>query len=695
LAGGSQWLAYALVLASTALMLAVGWVAVYQQVSHERSEAAEAATTQAQNRAVAFEQYVARTLEGADLATRHIAYKYLRPESGGNGLDPRRPLLIRDPVAAGSTFRVVTVVSPTGDLLATSERRGAQPSNVSRNRAFVEQVANPGTELMISPPIFSRRLNDTFIYLTRRVLQPDGSTIGFVGVQIRPSALSNFLRSASFGPHDLISVIGLDGITRARREGNELSFGQDVRGKLVMRMQARDPNGSYLGPSSIDGEMRYFSHRRIAGYPVFVTAGISEAATMQAVDRSASIYYTTMGLVTFVSTLFAAFIILGIRQRQIRVAALAEANRRLREAQRIARIGDWEWDLRTGAMHWSDQLCTMYERDPASDRLTLGEFDAYLDEESRAVFSNTMNLALATGQPQSCEFSVSLPSGATSDRFVIAIPTRSEQGDVISFVGTDQDVTSERLVRSLREQVAHLSRVDAMNTMAATLAHELNQPLTAACSYLSGGERLLGRSDDAARSMTAEAFAAARGQVQMAGNIIRRVREMLGSERRPVEAVPIGGLIDDTIALLSATGSCSRKWVTREVQDGAALIWGDRVQIQQVLVNLVRNACEAASEHERPWVRVSASLGGDGGVIVSVSDNGRGIDRPAEQLFSPFSSTKDQGLGLGLSISRTIVEYHGGRIWLERSDRTGTTMSFSVKGAAEAGEFGLHSLRAA
>ena len=678
-----QWAAYALVLASTGLMLIAGWVAVHGQVARERSLAAETALRQTENRVIALEQYVARTIEGADLVTRHIADRYLRSGLARPSRRPIVPILIRDPVVDGTTYGVVTVVSADGDLLATSDARAARPSNVRRSPAFASQSAHPGPDLLISPPIESRVLGDTFIYFTRRVLGDGGNTLGFVGVQIRPRDLSNFVRSVRFEPTDLISVIGLDGITRVRREGNRISFGEDVSGRLVMQMQQRSPNGSYVGPSSLDGHVRYFSHRRMAGYPIFVTAGVSQSAALAPTERRASLYFTIMGLVTVVSLLLAALLLVSIRRRHARARALTVANARLREAQRIARIGDWECDLETGEILWSDELCAMYERDPRSDRLSLHDFYQYLDEDGQSIIARMITSALSTGEPQTYEFRAYLPSGATSDRYVNAIPIKSDVGVVTSLVGTDQDVTADKLVESLQEQINHLSRADAMNTMASTLAHELNQPLTAASNYLSGGERMLRRDDARTRTMAADAFAAARRQVQTAGDIIRKVRDMIESERRAGGPVEIRSLISDTIDSLVLTSGCLREWVCYEVDSDVESFWGDRVQIQQVLMNLIRNACEAAAVRDKPAVHVGVRALDEKFIEFTVTDNGLGVSGRADQLFSPFSSTKVHGLGLGLSISRTIVEYHGGRIWLRSNGDQGAAISFTVKAQAE------------
>jgi two-component system sensor kinase FixL len=330
-------------------------------------------------------------------------------------------------------------------------------------------------------------------------------------------------------------------------------------------------------------------------------------------------------------------------------------------------------------MLWSDQLCEMYERPLGADRISAEEFLDYLDERSRAVVIDAVGRAFSTGELQTYEYWAHLPSGAVVARSAIAVPRRSEQGAVVGLRGTEQDVTSDKELQSLQEQVTHLARVDAMNTMAATLAHELNQPLTAAANYLAGGERHLSNDKDSSRTQAREAVALARRQIITAGHIIRRVRGMLSAEGRTSEDARLSSLVSEAAALLQSAGPSSSPRIQRDIRPTADLVWIDKVQVQQVLVNLLRNACEAAAEVSEPAVCVTARVKNEDLVVVSVTDNGRGIEQPVADLFSPFASAKSGGLGLGLSICRTIVEYHGGKIWVEETGPKGTTISFTVR----------------
>jgi hypothetical protein len=196
-----------------------------------RTIAAEtSAIQQTQHRAIAFEQYVARTLQAADLASQHVAQRYLLTD-GSQQLDlsGTRPVVISDALARAPTFSAVTIVNARGDLLATTRPRAAKPAYVSKHPVFRALAGLQDNRLQISPPLDSALLPGKFIYLTRRVASSDGKTLGYVGVMLKPVELSRFMQDASFRSTDLISVIGLDGITRARREGQRFTAGEDLR----------------------------------------------------------------------------------------------------------------------------------------------------------------------------------------------------------------------------------------------------------------------------------------------------------------------------------------------------------------------------------------------------------------------------------------------------------------------------------
>ena len=262
-------------------------------------------------------------------------------------------------------------------------------------------------------------------------------------------------------------------------------------------------------------------------------------------------------------------------------------------------------------------------------------------------------------------------------------------GDRHHFTGfirdlTDQQLTEDRL-KELQSEVTHMSRFTALGEMASTLAHEINQPLTAISNYLKGSRRLLERMDGENVEMLRDAVSRAADQALRAGQIIRRLREFVarGESERRIESLP--KLIEDasTLALVGAREHGIS--VTFRLDPDADLVLADRIQIQQVLVNLMRNAIDVMSEGGAVRRLDIATAGGpDDQVEVTVADTGSGLaPEVARQLFQPFVTTKRKGMGLGLSICRTIVEAHGGKIWVESPPAGGTIFHFTLRAAPD------------
>ncbi len=256
------------------------------------------------------------------------------------------------------------------------------------------------------------------------------------------------------------------------------------------------------------------------------------------------------------------------------------------------------------------------------------------------------------------------------------------------FTGFIRDLTerqkTEARLQELQAELVHISRLTAMGEMASTLAHELNQPLSAIANYLKGSHRLLEDKTDERCMMVRDAMDKAAAQAVRAGEIIRRLRDFVarGESERRVESVR--KLVEEAGAL-ALVGAKDRGIRIRFAFDPAVdLVLADRVQIQQVLLNLIRNAIEAMDESPvRELVVGAVPVEGDM-LEISVADTGPGIPSEiATQLFQPFFTTKPHGMGVGLSISRTIVEAHGGRISVEPSPGGGTVFRFTLRTVTE------------
>ena len=257
------------------------------------------------------------------------------------------------------------------------------------------------------------------------------------------------------------------------------------------------------------------------------------------------------------------------------------------------------------------------------------------------------------------------------------------------FTGFVHEITQRQEVelrlQDLQSELAHVGRVSEMGTLASSLAHELNQPLTAIASYCEGADELLAGKADAETIGTArDALREVAAEAVRAGEIVRRMRDFMshGQTEHKLEHLP--RLITEANALALVGSREHGIEVQVSLDPRADNVFVDRVQIQQVLVNLIRNAIEAMSESDVRSLRISSRAGPDGLITIAVEDTGSGINHDlAPQLFQPFITSKESGMGIGLSICRTIVEAHGGRIWFEPGDGGGTIFNFTLPTAGE------------
>jgi two-component system sensor kinase FixL len=261
-------------------------------------------------------------------------------------------------------------------------------------------------------------------------------------------------------------------------------------------------------------------------------------------------------------------------------------------------------------------------------------------------------------------------------------------GDRRYFTGFIRDLTerqkTEARLQELQSELVHISRLTAMGEMASTLAHELNQPLSAIANYLKGSRRILEDSADEKAPILRNALEKAADQTMRAGQIIRRLRDFVsrGESERRVESIT--KLVEEASAL--ALVGVKDRGIRVQFQFDASvdMVLADRVQIQQVLLNLIRNAMDAMEMSQARDLMISIAPAGEAYVRISVADSGSGIAAEvAEHLFQPFVTNKRQGMGVGLSISRTIVEAHGGRIWVEPNPAGGTIFHFTLPSVNE------------
>jgi two-component system sensor kinase FixL len=255
------------------------------------------------------------------------------------------------------------------------------------------------------------------------------------------------------------------------------------------------------------------------------------------------------------------------------------------------------------------------------------------------------------------------------------------------FVGFIRDLTErqerERLLTEVQSELMHMSRLSTMGEMASALAHELNQPLAAMANYLQGSKRLLAHSSDEHSLVIRGALEKAGEQALRAGQVIQRLREFVARGETEKRIESIRKLVEEATALVLVASKEQPAQVTLNLDPSCDRVLVDKIQIQQVLLNLMRNAIEAMQTTSRRDLVVATQPEGANMITVSVIDTGTGIEPEVHsRLFQPFVSTKRKGMGIGLSLCRTIVESHGGTLTAEPNPGGGTIFRFTLRGVS-------------
>ena len=365
-----------------------------------------------------------------------------------------------------------------------------------------------------------------------------------------------------------------------------------------------------------------------------------------------------------------------------RTAELRRSETLLAEAQKLSQTGSFGWNVSTGELFWSEETFRIAGYDPAT-RPTLERVFQRLHPEDRARVQEVLDRGVTTGTDLDFEHRFLMPDRSVKHVHVVAHAVRDEKGD-LEYVGAVMDLTehkqAEDALHHAQAELAHVTRVMTIGELVASIAHEVNQPLGAivtnghACMRLLSREALdLDKSREVVGRMIEDGM--------RASEVIKRIRDLL--HKTPVEKAPvnINETIQEVIALVSSDVLKSKVELSAELADDLPPVTGDRIQLQQVILNLILNGKEAMSEeHSHPReLLVSSGKNESDEVVVAVRDSGHGLGPgDVERIFDPFFTTKPEGLGLGLSISRTIIEAHGGTLWATPNVDQGATIQFTL-----------------
>ncbi|NWG75418.1 MAG: transporter substrate-binding domain-containing protein [Rubrivivax sp.] len=367
-----------------------------------------------------------------------------------------------------------------------------------------------------------------------------------------------------------------------------------------------------------------------------------------------------------------------ITERKQAEEELLKNQRLLADMERLGNVGGWEIDLDTMKLRWTAEVRHIHEVDSTFEPTVESAIQFYAPA-SRPVIERFLRRAMEHGEAYDVELDIITAKGNL--RVVHTIGKADlEHRRVYGFV---HDITAskenEREMSRLRLELTHLSRVLTLNEISGSLAHEINQPLGAILNNAEAARNLMARTQDKPEEIP-EIIEDIIQDAKRAGDVVRRLRTLVKRSDTRYEPLPIHALIDEVLGLLHNAIFLNNVTLRLEEKAESALVRGDRVRLQQVLLNLVTNAMDAMLKSPSRILTVRSAMDVPETVTVSVSDTGPGIDQAKpELLFRPFFTTKRDGLGLGLSICRSIIEEHGGRIWGENHPGGGATFSFSLK----------------
>src|SRR6266568_2113275 len=364
----------------------------------------------------------------------------------------------------------------------------------------------------------------------------------------------------------------------------------------------------------------------------------------------------------------------------------------LAEAQRLTHTGSWVWQVAgRDAVHLSDEWYRVYGFDLQDGIPTLEQRLQRIHPEDRGKWQEAIDRAVREKSDYDVEFRILLPGATVKYIHTVGHPVLDGSGDLVQFVGSSTDITErKRAEESLRQAQADLARVNRVTTMGeltASLAHEVNQPIAAAVTNANTCLRWLTRDHPDLEEAREAASRIVKDATRAAG-IISRVRLLFKKSTLQRELVDVNEAIREMIVLLRSEATRYNITVRMELAADLPRIMGDRVQLQQVLMNLIVNSIDAMKEVDGTReLAVKSQRTEKEEVLVSVSDTGVGLPpQQADQVFNAFFTTKPHGTGMGLRISRSIVESHGGRLWAADNSPRGASFCFTLPNKIEAKE---------
>ena len=715
-------------------LLCLIWAGVYYQLDNERQAELRSAIRDTANMARAFEEHTLRTINSADQAALFLKYQY---EQEGREMDI--PRYVREGRFANLPFVLLGVIDEHGQF-AVSNQVPFVPSNLKDREHFQVHLGVDKGDLFISKPVLGRSSGQWSIQMTRRANKPDGSLAGVVVVSVDPFYFTEFYRQVDMGKNSIVTLVGLDGIVRARQAGEDSAVGQDLRTALLMRdIAAGSRAGSFTEVSMVDGVKRIHSYRVMANYPLAVVVGVDESEVLGRLNERAEDYFWAAGLVSLVICIFSAWLLRLTRQQQ----KVAEERKQQNRFQKM--IADISLDFINASAETVDEkinrtlqavgeffkversyfLSSMPEQAKASmthewcaagiaSRLAETQncrIDYQIIGEERLAAIRTgeiLHLRDEENPLTQCEAAVCrMQPDPKINHLLIPIRVNNRLAGLWGFQSTKQpnqwqeeqlallrivaNTLSEVLAkRGLESEIIQAKEKAEMANMAksqflANMSHEIRTPMNGILGFLQLLETTPLAADQAEFVH----------HIKLSSNILRNLindvldlskieAKKMELEQRPFQ---LHSVVEDILAPFTLSAYEKKLGLHLFIAANTPeQVVGDSVRLQQALSNLLSNALKFTSEGE---VQLEVSLVGETEseyqVGFVVKDSGIGMSEASlAGIFKPFTQADNSttrkygGTGLGLSITKSIIEMMRGEITAESCEGGGSVFRFTV-----------------
>ena len=679
-------------------IIAVMWIAVEAKITQARATKISDAQRENSNLARAFEEHTIRTLGYVNEIVLSIQKQY---EAKGQRFDLQTFYKEAQPNLA--VVRNAVITDETGQIVLSTE---PAPRLSLADREHIKVHTGAGNqEMFISKPVLGRVNKQFSIIATRRANKPDGSYAGVVGVAIDPGYFSTFYQEVDLGSKGIVTLVGTDGIVRARLARDSTLLGQDIsQAKSFQRLTgtpavAAVPAETYVSRSVVDNVERIYASRRVRGYPLLVFVGTATNESLTAVTADAHADRVAMSLATVVIGIFAIFLVAFNLRRRRSQAALYASEQRLRtiietEPECVKVVGP------SGELQEMNAAgLAMLEASSISE-VKSHSLLKFILPEYRAAFIS-LHKRVMNGEGGVLEFEVVGLRGTRRWLSTHAAPMRDTEGRVTMLLGITRDITERKQAEaaraSLEAQLRESQKMQAIGTLAGGIAHDFNNIIA---TILGNAElaRQDAANDPRATQQSIE-------EIRKAGTRARDlVRQILSFSRRQAterKVIKLAPVIDESVRLLHAMIPPRIGFAVHCNADVPAVL-ADATQFEQIVMNLATNAAHAMPGNGRIEIRLDtvlldAALANTDvrlsalherhpgrTVRVTVSDTGSGMDAATvAKIFEPFFTTKPvgEGTGLGLSVVYGIVQAHEGAITVDSTPGKGATFTLYLPAA--------------